>query len=121
MDAPVLGEAGVRQLLGRDGLHLDVHVDAVQQRPGDAVQVAAYLRGGAAALLGAAAQVPAGAGVPWAYNFDTINDTKMYCLNDAPCACAFSSCAGKRLIVRVFRAFSLLETHNRPKRKQLRS
>ena len=51
----VLGEA-----LGGNGLHLDVHVDAVQQRVGDAVQIAADLRGRAAAGPGAAAQVSAG-------------------------------------------------------------
>ena len=48
------------QPLGGDGLHLDVHVDAVQQRPGDAVQIAPDGRLGAAAGLGAAAQVAAG-------------------------------------------------------------
>ena len=54
---PTDGSASVRsaQPLGGNGLHLDVHVDAVQQRAGDAVQIAPNLRGRAAALLRAAA------------------------------------------------------------------
>jgi len=48
-----------------------VHVDAVQQRTGDAVQVAADFIGRTAALLGAAAEVTAGTGIHRTYQDKT--------------------------------------------------
>ena len=54
-----LGLGRVRELLGRNGFDLDMHVDSVQQRPRDAAQIPPDLRGRAAALLRAAAEIAA--------------------------------------------------------------
>ena len=75
-DAPAdgrrrLGLGQIGQPVGGNGLHLDVHVDAIQQGAGDAVQIAPNLRGRAAALLRPAAQMAAGTGIHGADQHET--------------------------------------------------
>ena len=52
-----------RQRVGRQRRHLDLQIDPIQQRPGDARPVACDLIGGAATFAARMAEVAAGAGI----------------------------------------------------------